>query len=55
MLERELKEVYVTDHVPKVKKFSTLNSEEDIEYYNYMCQLEDYKKNMAKKAQVEPA
>ena len=49
MLERELKDVYVTDHTPKVKKFSTLNTDEDLEYYNYMCQVEDYKQKMAKK------
>jgi hypothetical protein len=34
-----MKDVYVTDHVPKPTKFSTLSQEEDFEYYNYMRSL----------------
>ena len=48
MLERELKDVYVTDHTPTVKKFSTLNEDEDVEYYNYVQAVEEYKANAAK-------
>ena len=29
MLEEEMRDVYVTDHKPLVKKFSTLSEEED--------------------------
>lgn len=50
MLERELKDVYVTDHKPTVKKFSTLNEEEDVEYYNYIRAVEEYKAKAAKGA-----
>ena len=39
----ELKDVYVTDHTPKVKKFNTNSESEDLQYYNYMKSLEDYK------------
>ena len=44
MLEAEMKDVYVTDHKPQPKKFSTLSSEEDQEYYNYVRSLEEYNK-----------
>ena len=44
MLETELEDVYVTDHTPKSKKFSTLSEEEDQEYFAYMRSLEDYNK-----------
>ena len=44
MLERELKDVYVTDHKAKAKKFSTLSDEEDQEYFEYIRRLEDYNK-----------
>ena len=42
MLEMQLRDVYVTDHKPKAKKFSTLSEEEDEEYFAYMRSLEDY-------------
>jgi lipopolysaccharide biosynthesis glycosyltransferase len=42
MLQDELKDVYVTDHKPVAKKFSTLSDEEDAEYYAYVRSLEDY-------------
>lgn len=50
MLERELKDVYVTDHTPTTKKFSTLSEQEDLEYYTIVRSLEEYKANAAKKA-----
>ena len=40
----ELKDVYVTDHTPRVKKFNTNSESEDVQYYNYMKSLEDYKR-----------
>lgn len=48
VLESKLKEVYVTDHTPKVTKYSTLNEEEDLEYYNYVRSVEQYKEQAAK-------
>lgn len=48
MLERNLKDVYVTDHTPKVTKFSTLNEDEDIEYYNYVQSVKQYKEKATK-------
>lgn len=48
MLERNLKDVYVTDHTPKVAKFSTLNEDEDIEYYNYVQSVKQYKEKTSK-------
>lgn len=44
MLEYELKDVYVTDHKPIAKRFSTLNEDEDNEYYNYVRSVEEYNK-----------
>jgi hypothetical protein len=38
----KMKDVYVTDHVPKTKKYFTNSEEEDIEFYNYMKSLESY-------------
>jgi hypothetical protein len=37
-----LKDVYVTDHTPKDKKYFTLNKSEDEKFYNYKKSLEDY-------------
>ena len=53
VLEYELEDVYVTDHTPVIKKFSTLNSDEDLEYYNYVRAVEEYKANAVKS--MEPA
>ena len=47
MLEDEMSKVYVTDHKPAVKKFSTLSEEEDQEYFNYVQSLEAYNKEDA--------
>lgn len=47
-LERNMADVYVTDHKPVPKKFSTLSEEEDQEYYEYVRGLQEYnKKQMA--------
>ncbi len=43
-LEKNMSDVYVTDHKPVEKKFSTLSDEEDEEYYNYVRNLKDYNK-----------
>lgn len=42
MLEFEMADVYVTDHKPVAKKFSTLSAEEDEQYFAYIRSLEDY-------------
>jgi hypothetical protein len=44
MLEYNMKNLYVTDHKPVAKKFSTLSDEEDAEYYSYVQQLAEYNK-----------
>lgn len=41
-LEEELKDVFVTDHKPKDKKFTTLSSDEDELFYKYSKSLKDY-------------
>jgi predicted transcriptional regulator len=46
MHEEKLKDVYVTDHVPKTKQLLTTNEEEDAQYYAYMKSLSDYKKKV---------
>jgi hypothetical protein len=33
--EEKLKDVYVTDHQPKDKKFHTINKKDDVQFYNY--------------------
>lgn len=42
LLDEEMKDVYVTDHKPVTKKFITLSDEEDLEYYNYVKNLDSY-------------
>jgi hypothetical protein len=37
-----MKDTYITDHKVKNPKFSTLNQQEDLEYYNYQQSLEAY-------------
>lgn len=46
MHEEKLKDVYVTDHVPKTKQLLTTSEEEDAQYYAYMKSLSDYKKKV---------
>ena len=43
-IEAQMKDVYVTDHKPVAKKFSTLSEEEDEEYYNYVRSVQEYTK-----------
>jgi hypothetical protein len=38
----ELKDVYVTDHKPKAKKYITLGSDEDQAFYKYTQELKNY-------------
>jgi len=52
MLEREMHDVYVTDHKHIAKKFSTLSAEEDMEYYNYVRSLEGYNQAPAQSTRV---
>lgn len=46
MHAEKLKDVFVTDHTPKVKQFLTTSEEEDQQYYNYMKSLSDYNKKL---------
>ena len=47
-LEKSMKDVYVTDHKPVAKKYSTLSEEEDMEYYEYVRGLQEYNKKQMK-------
>lgn len=47
MLQTDLKDVYVTDHVAKARKFSTLSAQEDAEFYSYLRSLEEYNQQPA--------
>jgi hypothetical protein len=38
----EMKDVYVTDHKPKQKRYSTNNLKEDEQFYRYKQALTDY-------------
>lgn len=42
MFEDSLKDVYVTDHTPKPKKYTTLNKKDDMAFFNYYKSLEEY-------------
>ncbi len=42
MTEEEMKDVYVTDHEPRVKKYATLNNSDDETYFRYKQSLKDY-------------
>lgn len=39
----QLKDVYVTDRVPKQKKFATVNKKDDEQFFRYKQALEQYK------------
>lgn len=41
-MDAELKNVYVTDHTPKQRKYATINSQEDEQFYRYKQALQDY-------------
>ena len=47
--QEKLKDIYVTDHVPKAKQFSTTSDEDDEQYYNYVKSLQDYNKRFESK------
>jgi hypothetical protein len=38
----ELKDVYVTDRVPKQKKFATINKKDDEQFFRYKQALQEY-------------
>lgn len=42
--EEVWKDVYVTDHTPKPKKYLTLNKNEDQDFFNYKKSLQEYNK-----------
>ena len=37
-----MKNVYMTDHVPKSKKYNTLSDEEDKQFYEHLQRIQDY-------------
>ena len=37
-----LNNVYMTDHVPKQKKYNTLNEEEDKQFYEHLKRIQEY-------------
>ena len=37
-----MKDVYITNHEPKVKKYFTTNKNEDEDFYRYKKSLEEY-------------
>lgn len=39
---RGLKDVYITDHKPRQKKYHTNNKAEDLAFYKYEQSLKDY-------------
>lgn len=41
----QLKDVVITDHVPKPRMFNTLNAEEDFHFFKYKKYLEEYNKD----------
>ena len=42
IMKREMKDIYVTDHKPVDKKYTTQSEDEDLQYYNYVKSLEEY-------------
>ena len=34
--------LYMTDHVPKQKKYNTLNEEEDKQFYEHLKRIQEY-------------
>ena len=54
MLERNLEDVYVTDHKPIPKKYVTQSAEEDLEYYNYIKSLELYNEKKTVSTRIGP-
>ena len=45
----QLKDVYVTDHTPKDKKFFTINKNEDEQFYKYKKALAEYNSSVRTK------
>lgn len=39
---QNLQNVYTTDHVPKQKKYNTLNEEEDSQFFEYLKRVKEY-------------
>lgn len=37
-----MKNVYTTDHVPKPKKYNTLNDKEDKQFYEHLKRIQNY-------------
>ncbi len=47
-LEAEMKDVYVTDHTPKQKKFATLGKQDDENFFKYKQALQEYNSEVPK-------
>ena len=50
--EANLENVYVTDHVPKQKKFTTIGQKDDEQFYRYQQSLQEYKNDMPERIRV---
>jgi hypothetical protein len=48
-MNEELKDVYVTNHEPRPKRYHTTNSKEDEEFYRYKQALKEYNSNVNNK------
>jgi hypothetical protein len=48
-MEEEWKDLYITNHTPKDKRYHTNSKKEDLEFYKYKMAVEEYNK------EVEPA
>ena len=40
--EQNLQNLYMTNHVPKQKKYNTLNEEEDAQFYEHLKRVKEY-------------
>lgn len=49
-----MKDVYVTDHTPKDKKYFTTNAKEDEEFYRYKQSLAEYNSSINNESKKNP-
>ena len=55
-IEDAMKDVYITDHKAKPRKFNTTNAKEDEQFFNYYQSLQQYNveaKNASRVSQYE--
>ena len=48
-----MKDLYMTDHVPKTKKYNTLNEEEDKQFYEHLKRLQEHNQQSEATEQVD--